>query len=245
MKLSTRGAVSVSTAFLALAVLSVLCFSGYADVLNPPHLPARCQFSLRLATAAGGLSARRLLDAAADVQSQLSTFTTCLKEHNSDGSVVQESGAGSSHGTARQMQVSVTMQRDPAYAGLQKMNAQLRGSKLLPIAFVEPTSTAEVAAVVHCCVRAGLEFVVRSGGHSYEANSLLDDGIVIDLNKLRDISIDTAAGTVTVGAGQKLVSTKRLRLRPTLLCDAENPRVGLDLHVYDRCVFAHNASCPC
>jgi FAD/FMN-containing dehydrogenase len=42
---------------------------------------------------------------------------------------------------------------------------------------------------------------VRSGGHSLEGWSNVDDGIVIDVSELKSVSIDTASDTATVGAG--------------------------------------------
>ena len=48
-----------------------------------------------------------------------------------------------------------------------------------------------------------LSFGIRCGGHSYEGFSQSQDA-VIDLRGLQDISVDTTAGTVTVGAGVSL-----------------------------------------
>ena len=48
-----------------------------------------------------------------------------------------------------------------------------------------------------------LSFAIRCGGHSYEGFSQSQD-VVIDLRGLQDINVDTAAGTVTVGAGVSL-----------------------------------------
>ena len=53
---------------------------------------------------------------------------------------------------------------------------------------------------------AGVRFTARNGGHQYEANSLLDNGVVVDLVKLQALDVDDASSTVVVGAGQKVVS---------------------------------------
>lgn len=60
---------------------------------------------------------------------------------------------------------------------------------------------------------AGLAFRARNGGHHYEANSLLDNGVVIDLNKLQELTVNEKEGTAVLGAGQKLVSAESGRWR--------------------------------
>lgn len=49
-----------------------------------------------------------------------------------------------------------------------------------------------------------IPFRVRCGGHSYEAFSLLDGGLVIDVSELLHIEIDKEAGTARIGAGFRL-----------------------------------------
>ncbi|GGG06065.1 FAD-binding protein [Paenibacillus albidus] len=51
-----------------------------------------------------------------------------------------------------------------------------------------------------------MDFRVRCGGHSYEAYSSLDGGLVIDVSELTHIEIDKAAGTARIGAGVRLKS---------------------------------------
>jgi hypothetical protein len=60
--------------------------------------------------------------------------------------------------------LSVTFQQDvQGYRLLQTRNAQLRGSRIMPLAFVQPASSADVSAAVRCSVEAGLRFVARNG----------------------------------------------------------------------------------
>jgi FAD/FMN-containing dehydrogenase len=99
----------------------------------------------------------------------------------------------------------VTFQQDSRFGALKNLNAQKRGEKMQPLAFAEPGSTADVAAVVKCSVNAGLRFTARNGGHHYEANSLLDGGVVIDLVKLQELKVNKQDNTAVIGAGQKLV----------------------------------------
>lgn len=137
---------------------------------------------------------------------QISNFRKCLDDYvsgkttSSSGSIVTEQG--------RRSQLTVTLQQDSRFAVLKNLNAQKRGEKLQPLAFAEPGSTADVAALVRCSAGAGLKFTARNGGHHYEANSLLDNGVVIDMNKLQELIINAKDSTMVLGAGQKLVSLR-------------------------------------
>jgi hypothetical protein len=71
-----------------------------------------------------------------------------------------------------------------------------------PAAFAYPSSAADVAAVVTCANKANLTWVVRGGGHSYLAKSLVEGGVVIDMGNLIDMKV--VADTLVVGAGQRL-----------------------------------------
>jgi FAD/FMN-containing dehydrogenase len=67
-----------------------------------------------------------------------------------------------------------------------------------------PKSTDDVRAVVSCADAANLSYIVRNGGHNYEAMSAGNGGIVIDMSGLTELSITyegTASAEVTVGAG--------------------------------------------
>ncbi|MBY5163382.1 FAD-binding oxidoreductase [Nitriliruptoria bacterium AS10] len=46
-----------------------------------------------------------------------------------------------------------------------------------------------------------LEIAVRSGGHSFPGLSVVDDGVVVDLSMMKDVTVDTRARTVRVQAG--------------------------------------------
>jgi hypothetical protein len=135
---------------------------------------------------------------------QVANFRNCLDDYvsgkttSSSGNIVTERAGHS--------QLRLTFPQDSRFAVLKNLNAQKRGAKLQPLAFAEPGSTAEVAALVRCSVGAGLKFTARNGGHHYEANSLLDNGVVIDMNKLQTLTINANASTIVLGAGQKLVS---------------------------------------
>jgi FAD/FMN-containing dehydrogenase len=70
--------------------------------------------------------------------------------------------------------------------------------------FALPGTATDVQSVVKCANSANVSWVIRAGGHSYTAQSLLNNGLVIDLSNMLAIDIDSAAGTMVVGAGQQL-----------------------------------------
>lgn len=59
-------------------------------------------------------------------------------------------------------------------------------------AFVIPSSSAQVRAALVCSESAQLPFVVRGGGHSYTAASLLSGGVVIDLRNMVGMGVQPA-----------------------------------------------------
>lgn len=74
-------------------------------------------------------------------------------------------------------------------------------TRFRPLGLVQPRDTAEVQAVVRAAREAGVtQLAIRSGGHSMEGNGLGgpdSEALVIDLVRMRAISVDPAAKTVT------------------------------------------------
>lgn len=70
--------------------------------------------------------------------------------------------------------------------------------------FLLPNSTVQVSVAVKCLRGAAIPFVVRGGGHSFTGMSILDKGAVLELSRLTTLTVDTAKGTATIGAGQRL-----------------------------------------
>lgn len=70
-----------------------------------------------------------------------------------------------------------------------------------PDVIVQCASPRDVSlAVVHARDH-DLALSVKGGGHSYAALTIADAGLLIDLSKMADISVDAANATVTVGPG--------------------------------------------
>ncbi|BBN00030.1 hypothetical protein MPTK1_1g25840 [Marchantia polymorpha subsp. ruderalis] len=75
-----------------------------------------------------------------------------------------------------------------------------------PAVFVFSTTTAHVQSAVQCAVQLNLGIAPRSGGHSYEDYSLggRDGIIVVDLEGLNAVTLDSGSGIASVGGGTRL-----------------------------------------
>ncbi|WP_405831739.1 FAD-binding oxidoreductase [Streptomyces sp. NBC_01176] len=88
---------------------------------------------------------------------------------------------------------------DPDYA-----DASLGWDELFvhyPLVIVYAQRTQDVVNALTWARQHDVALRVRSGGHSLEGWSNVDNGIVIDVSELKSAHIDTAARTATVGAG--------------------------------------------
>ncbi|MDT5201763.1 MAG: hypothetical protein QOH34_3285, partial [Mycobacterium sp.] len=70
-----------------------------------------------------------------------------------------------------------------------------------PTVIVFARETQDVVNALAWARQNDVELRVRSGGHSLEGWSSVDDGIVIDVSEMKSATIDLASNTVTVGAG--------------------------------------------
>ena len=73
-----------------------------------------------------------------------------------------------------------------------------------PALIVRCTDTSDVMRAVQFARSQNLPVAVRGGGHSSPGYSVCDDGIVIDLSQMRDISIDPVKGIARTQAGPSL-----------------------------------------
>jgi FAD/FMN-containing dehydrogenase len=95
-----------------------------------------------------------------------------------------------------------------------------------PDAVVHVRDTADVAAAVHWANRFDVPLVARSGGHSYAGYSTTNNGVVLDLSRLRGIRV--AGGRATVGPAAQLIDVQRALTRRGLTVPSGScPTVGI------------------
>jgi FAD/FMN-containing dehydrogenase len=70
-----------------------------------------------------------------------------------------------------------------------------------PRLIAQCVDVADVIAAVRCGRDAGLAIAVRGGGHSGPGLGVCDDGLVIDLGRMKGVRVDPAARTVVVEGG--------------------------------------------
>lgn len=74
-----------------------------------------------------------------------------------------------------------------------------------PAYIVYCQKTLDVKRAVHWAVHHKVPFRIRSGGHSYEAYSLLNGGLVIDVSRINHVHYNAVTGIAQIGAGAKLL----------------------------------------
>jgi FAD/FMN-containing dehydrogenase len=96
---------------------------------------------------------------------------------------------------------------DPAYdSARQPFNTRFAR---FPAGIVVCSSVEDVQNAVRWARQQGLPLCARSGGHSYEAYSTLDDTLVIDVGGLSDVTVAPARGEAVVGAGVRMLDLYR------------------------------------
>ncbi|KAK4148766.1 hypothetical protein C8A00DRAFT_47468 [Chaetomidium leptoderma] len=90
----------------------------------------------------------------------------------------------------------------PQYSALcnENWSGTARGN---PACIVRPTTAAQVQQIDRSLVAHKVRFAIRSGGHSPSPRSanIDQDGVLIDLSGLNQVTYDAASGTARVGAG--------------------------------------------
>ncbi|MGE7906687.1 FAD-binding oxidoreductase [Peribacillus sp. NPDC094092] len=97
----------------------------------------------------------------------------------------------------------VILQGSPGYDEA-RQNYNGRFNKF-PKVIVYCEVTQDVVNAILWARKQQLPFRVRSGGHSYEAFSLVDGGLVIDVSGLQKLQINKEGGTAQIGAGFRLL----------------------------------------
>ena len=87
-----------------------------------------------------------------------------------------------------------------------------------PALIVRPTGTDDVGAALRFAREQELVIAVRCGGHSIPGFSTCDDGIVIDLSRMRGADVDPARRTARVGGGSLLAELDDAAQAHGLVC---------------------------
>ena len=92
--------------------------------------------------------------------------------------------------------------------GAQYQEAKLVWNKVMttakPFAIATPKTTQQVQSAVQCLQENGIAAVPRSGGHSYQGYSVLNNAVTIDLKHLNSTTFSADKTQITIGAGMKL-----------------------------------------
>jgi len=105
---------------------------------------------------------------------------------------------------ARRVRGRVIRPGSAAYAGAARVyNARFDGAR--PDAVVLPRDSRDVQALLRWADRHDVRVATRSGGHSYAGYSTVDEGIVVDLRRLRAISVDRGGRRASIGAGAQMI----------------------------------------
>jgi FAD/FMN-containing dehydrogenase len=103
-----------------------------------------------------------------------------------------------------------------------------RFDQVRPDAVARPVDGTDVRDAIRFCTAHGVGVRARSGGHSYAGYSTAAGGIVLDLRKLNQISVDQANSTATIGAGAQLIDVySGLATRGVTVPGGSCPSVGI------------------
>jgi FAD binding domain-containing protein/berberine-like enzyme len=89
--------------------------------------------------------------------------------------------------------------KSPEFDAARKVS-NLRSNRF-PYAIVQVASADDVAATVSFARELGFPLAVRSGGHSLGLFSVVDDAVVIDFSKMKQVEIDPVTAVAKVQAG--------------------------------------------
>ncbi|KAF2463623.1 FAD-binding domain-containing protein [Lindgomyces ingoldianus] len=100
--------------------------------------------------------------------------------------------------------IPISLITSPDYASLaEPFNTRL---PYKPVVIVLPITAQHVQDAVICASKAGVKVQAKSGGHSYASYSSggKDGSMMIDLQPMQGVKLDTTTGIVTVGGGVRL-----------------------------------------
>lgn len=104
---------------------------------------------------------------------------------------------------AQHLQGELVLPTDDRYAVAHQL-FNTRFDSIHPAAIVYCSSPADVQTCLAFVQRFTLPFTVRSGGHSYAGYSTTT-GLVLDVTRMKQVTVGGNAGTVTIDAGARLI----------------------------------------
>lgn len=97
------------------------------------------------------------------------------------------------------MNGAVLGRADPEFAAARRLfNSAIETQ---PAVMAQCANPEEICTAMMFARENGLDLSVRGGGHSVAGASLVEDGLVIDLRAMNEVSVDPVARTVTAGGG--------------------------------------------
>jgi FAD/FMN-containing dehydrogenase len=78
-----------------------------------------------------------------------------------------------------------------------------------PALVLQPTSGAQVAAAVGFARDRGLLLTIKGGGHNMAGTSIAEQGLTLDMSRMRDVTVDSDARLAHVGSGCLLQDVDR------------------------------------
>ena len=79
----------------------------------------------------------------------------------------------------------------------------------MPALVIQPLSPLDVAAVVRFARERGLRLSIKGGGHNIAGTSVVERGLMLDLSRMRDVTVDPLARLARVGPGCQLKDVDR------------------------------------
>ena len=121
---------------------------------------------------------------------------------------------------------SLVLPTSPSY-GVDRLLYNARFENPRPLALAYCANEDDIARCVAFATAHEIRMAARSGGHSYGGYSSCD-GLVIDVSRMSNISVDTESNTATIGAGAQLIDVYNvLGNHDRLLPGGSCPTVGI------------------